>query len=652
MDGSIEYILSKYEEIELIAENSKSKIFLVKDNITNRVFVKKVLPRNSSIDIYKKLTGKVIKNTPKIYHAFTDEASNYIIEEYISGTSLVKLLASEKSFSANQVKEWTIMLCNILSTLHNYTPPIIHRDIKPSNIIISDDGILKLIDFDIAREYKEDVTTDTDYIGTKKYAAPEQYGFSQTDCRSDIFSVGILMAELLAGHLPSNKPNFNDYGHVGKIIQKCMEVDPSKRYQNIDELKKAIEKLNKPSYKKQIIIIGCIASASILLAIPILALRNPRIENDIISNVDDFPYYIEEINEVIPYVAESPVQIKPSEVEDVQGEEQEMPVEGAYETLQEAETEDEIEAAQEMYVEYAPEAVYEIQEEPEVELKTYSENNELEMEYEIQTEVQFPIDAPSLEQHTGFPDLSGIRNHTYETHTSLINNPVVDRELRGILGGMYDEFMQDMAFFLSRDPHSFLNYTTIRVDGVGGVRTRVSSLDQATRTTMMIMNDGYIYLLWERDSNRRNYYFTNNINRASRIPPILGALTSRPIVFKNANENVALRQGVNVYCNGRDIVTITLDGDALFFNIVLESHRIPELTTEFNGQTTLDGTFASFSGYAYSERSRSDGSFRGAFNFSGNYLTLWLQISGFCFEWNTTFSTHPNHMDDSFRRQN
>jgi len=276
MNNNTAYVFSKTKEIELLAETAKNKVYIVKDNVTGELLVKKQLPIETNVDVYKKLVGKNVKGLPKVHYVVSDEDNNYIFEDYIPGVNLMKLLSEKKSFSPTQVMEWSLMLCDILEVLHENDPPIIHRDIKPSNVLISNDGILKLIDFDIAREYKEDAGADTAYIGTKNYASPEQYGFSQTDCRSDIFSLGIMMAELLTGETP--RENLNTHGALGKVINKCIEIDPKQRFQNVGELRKALKQINQPFHKKSSIIAGGIA-ACMLIVIMLFILTN-RIDRE------------------------------------------------------------------------------------------------------------------------------------------------------------------------------------------------------------------------------------------------------------------------------------------------------------------------------------------------------------------------------------
>lgn len=110
---------------------------------------------------------------------------------------------------------------------------VIHRDINPENIMISGDGVLKLIDFGIARTKKENQNMDTTILGTAGYAAPEQFGFGQTDERSDIYAVGVLMNVLLVGQLP----NVQRYsGMLQGVMERCLCMDASKRFQSAQEL--------------------------------------------------------------------------------------------------------------------------------------------------------------------------------------------------------------------------------------------------------------------------------------------------------------------------------------------------------------------------------------------------------------------------------
>lgn len=112
-------------------------------------------------------------------------------------------------------------LCDILHKLHGNLPPIIHRDIKPSNIIFSSDGVVKLIDFNAARELRAEQNEDTRLMGTRRFAAPEQYGFGQSDPRTDIYALGITFYYMLTGDYPDSGKYAGKYYD---IITKCYNL--------------------------------------------------------------------------------------------------------------------------------------------------------------------------------------------------------------------------------------------------------------------------------------------------------------------------------------------------------------------------------------------------------------------------------------------
>lgn len=148
------------------------------------------------------------------------------IMEYISGKPL-----SEISLPQEQLFEVICEICKGLAELHS--AGVIHRDIKPSNIILSDDGHIKIIDFDAARVKKPDADKDTSFIGTDGFAPPEQYGFTQTDERSDIYALGVTIKLLLRDKYESSK--------FRKVAEKCMRFDPDKRYESVDQVEIALK---------------------------------------------------------------------------------------------------------------------------------------------------------------------------------------------------------------------------------------------------------------------------------------------------------------------------------------------------------------------------------------------------------------------------
>ena len=192
-------------------------------------------------------------NLPSIVDIIDKKDTYLIIMDYVEGRTLKDILDEQGPQSQEDVVQWAIQLCSVLQYLHSRTPPIIYRDLKPANVMLRPDGRVVLIDFGTAREYKEGQAEDTTHLGTKGYAAPEQYGgddATQTDPRTDIYNLGATMYHLVTGKNPT-KPPYEmkpirqwDPGlstGLEHIILKCIEFDPNKRYQSADALRYALK---------------------------------------------------------------------------------------------------------------------------------------------------------------------------------------------------------------------------------------------------------------------------------------------------------------------------------------------------------------------------------------------------------------------------
>lgn len=236
----------KYRILELLGEGGTSQVYLAENiRLGNRWAIKKAFKGQNLINllaepnILKQLNHPAI---PIIIDIEEDEEAIYIIEEYVDGILLKTYKLAKEVIEEKQIIDWALQLCDVLKYLHNRKPnPIIYRDLKPENIILMPDGMIKLIDFGIAREYKKQSHEDTVPIGTKGYAAPEQYGIGQSDERTDIFSLGMTLFFLLTGKNLSHPPyqiQLNDEINISttlkNIVLKCCEVLPNQRYQNVD----------------------------------------------------------------------------------------------------------------------------------------------------------------------------------------------------------------------------------------------------------------------------------------------------------------------------------------------------------------------------------------------------------------------------------
>ena len=233
--------LSFYQQIASL--NEDHGVYLVQNISDKKIYVKKIL-KIYNVEVFRYLKDNPIKNTPRIYEVIEDSNQLIVLEEYISGTTLQQILDEQKVLKEEQVENIIRQLCSILLELHKAHPPIIHRDIKPSNIIISPDGVVKLIDMNAAKWSRNHSGRDTALIGTVGYAAPEQYGFASSCAQTDIYSVGILVNMMLTGVLPQERLA---RGAWGEIINCCTKMDPQERYNSIDQVIAAIDHIQSRS---------------------------------------------------------------------------------------------------------------------------------------------------------------------------------------------------------------------------------------------------------------------------------------------------------------------------------------------------------------------------------------------------------------------
>ncbi|MCM1253692.1 MAG: serine/threonine protein kinase [Clostridium sp.] len=226
-------------------KDKETSVFLARHKLTGKIAVKKYVEADK-IAVYEKLQQIDDIHLEKVYDYAADGKQGIVLVEYISGTSLEELMQEKGTFS---VQEAVLLIEALVKTLLKvHAEGIVHRDINPNNIMISGDGVLKLVDFGIARQTKEKKTQDTEILGTPGYAAPEQFGFLQTDKRADIYAVGVLLNVLLTGCLPTEKI-YDGFPFV-KIIRRCMEIDVKQRYQSDEELLKDLPGEEKELYAR------------------------------------------------------------------------------------------------------------------------------------------------------------------------------------------------------------------------------------------------------------------------------------------------------------------------------------------------------------------------------------------------------------------
>lgn len=239
----VQYLDETYKKLAVLGTDmeketeKQSSVFLVQHKQTGKIYVKKYVDRRL-LTVYEKLKGIADCHLEKIYDYAADEEKGIVILEYISGMTLQEYIEENGLFSEQDANQIIEELLQVIVKVHE--AGIIHRDINPNNIMISNDGVVKLIDFDIARQKKPQKSKDTTILGTVGYAAPEQFGFLQTDERTDIYAVGVLWNVLLTGCFPAEK-NY-EISPVKEWIQRCTQIDGRLRFENAVELLKEIKK--------------------------------------------------------------------------------------------------------------------------------------------------------------------------------------------------------------------------------------------------------------------------------------------------------------------------------------------------------------------------------------------------------------------------
>lgn len=260
-------IVDVYQEVKEIKISDYKRIALVYSAIDNLYYIKRELKYYDK-EVYLQLQHCSSLHIPNIIHVKEKEGVLIVIEEYINAPTLDTYLCNN-DLTEGQVIDIMKQLCDCLQLLHTLKHPIIHRDIKPENIFY-DRGRVVLFDFDIARIYDVCKNKDTVILGSVGYAAPEQFGFGQSDTRSDIYALGVLLNVLLTKQLPQQLLH---NGRYRKIIVKSTNVDRNKRYRNVDEFKNAIDnhKLVIPGINNQTIAqkVACIISFICIVAIAV-----------------------------------------------------------------------------------------------------------------------------------------------------------------------------------------------------------------------------------------------------------------------------------------------------------------------------------------------------------------------------------------------
>lgn len=220
-------LFDAYSLVSVLSDKNECRVLRVRNKSTKQDMV--VRSFSTTVSAYEELYNISAQNLPLIYDVINCDDGQIVLEEFIEGVTISEVMESG-NYHYLGTRKVLRAVCNALSVLHERN--LVHRDIKPENIVIGKEGRVVLIDFNAARKISS-ASKDTVIMGTVGYASPEQLGVAQSDARTDIYSVGVLLNVMITGKHPSEKLS---KGKAGRIVRKCTNVNPDERYQTAEKL--------------------------------------------------------------------------------------------------------------------------------------------------------------------------------------------------------------------------------------------------------------------------------------------------------------------------------------------------------------------------------------------------------------------------------
>ena len=266
------------ELLECFCAKEDSQTLLARDRQSDALYVAKCFLKGSPL--YDRREPAALRALdapplPRFIAEYTGREMRCVLREYVPGHALSEV-AANRAFTDGEIIRVGMQLCDQLSCLHGMRPPVIHRDIKPQNVVLRPDGTAVLIDFGISRVVSDD-KADTLVYGTQGFAPPEQYGFAPTDCRSDIYALGMLLRWMRTGK--ADPPREGDAAAwsaapIDRVIARCTAFDPRRRYSSVDQVRRAL-KHAQPAVRRRSIALkaACAACLLALIAVGGFALR-------------------------------------------------------------------------------------------------------------------------------------------------------------------------------------------------------------------------------------------------------------------------------------------------------------------------------------------------------------------------------------------
>jgi serine/threonine protein kinase len=263
-------LAQRYLILKVAGRGGMSAIYLALDMHTDRrrVAIKEMSQQNLDDSERREATARFQQeahllgtlqhpNLPRIYDAFDSGGRSFLVMDYIDGKNLLQILQeTARPLPVDQVLHYADQLCNVLTYLHAHNPPIIFRDLKPTNVIATQEGQIYLIDFGIARFFKEGQPQDTIALGSPGYAPPEQHGSGQTSPRSDLYALGATLHCCLTNRDPYYAPERFSFmpmrqlnpqipEELDLLVMRLLSLDPTRRPASALEVKQALGQIRK-----------------------------------------------------------------------------------------------------------------------------------------------------------------------------------------------------------------------------------------------------------------------------------------------------------------------------------------------------------------------------------------------------------------------
>lgn len=303
-------LLEQFAFDSLVKQQDGREVYFVNRNSDSKRAVLRITDTESGENaaaesaVLAKLNHPAI---PKTLGVWEYNGRSFMVREYFGGDDLYTYIRKHGTLSLDMLADITLQLCDVLTYIHGQTPAVIHRDIKPENIIISGKSGVKLIDFGIARDFREEAEKDTRIAGTRPYMAPEQFGSEQTDNRADIYSLGMVMIYMATGQ-PDKLNLKTTYPYKGllPVIEKCIRKDRDQRYKTAAQLKRHILWVRRKLTRKILFCAGVCAAIAAAFFVGLSIGRTQGFENGVASIMDapaaiNQPFTQEELNQLVTF---------------------------------------------------------------------------------------------------------------------------------------------------------------------------------------------------------------------------------------------------------------------------------------------------------------------------------------------------------------